>query len=171
MKYIKKHIWIGFLFTVLFVSCGYHFEKGGYINSVVTDVAVFVLDNKSSESGAGILFTNALIQEVLERTDTKVVDKSKATAFIKGSVNSIIFSTLSRSTTESVTERRVSAVIDLKLINKDGELIWSVKNFSSHENYTVSEGEITDEVNKRAAIDKIAQRTAEKLINTLQTDF
>ncbi|MCD4722665.1 MAG: hypothetical protein K8S13_22830, partial [Desulfobacula sp.] len=66
---------------------------------------------------------------------------------------------------------RVWASVDLKLIDKDGEVIWSVKDFSSHEEYTVSEDKITDESNKREAVDKIATRSAEKLISKMLVNF
>ena len=169
MKNLK---WI--LYTclvVFFTSCGYQFEGGGYINKDVSSVAVRALKNTSSETGAGIAFTNALIQEIIQKTDTKVVEESLASAFLEGTIKGITFTTLSRSTTESVLERRISATVDLKLINREGEVIWSASDFTSYEDYTVSQDNITDEGNKKAAVDKIAIRSAEKLISNLMTNF
>ena len=156
---------------VSIASCGYQFEGSGFINKDVKSVAVRILNNKSSETGAGIVFTNALIQEILQKTETRVVDESMASAFLEGSITAITFATLSRSTTESVLERRIWATTNLKLINRDGELIWSVSNFPSHEDYKVSPDKITDEHNKKAAVDKIAVRSAEKLISKLMNNF
>lgn len=157
--------------VAFFVSCGYRFEGGGYIKNDVMRVAVKVLENKTSESGADVTFTNALIREIIQKTDTKVVDESRATAVFEGTIKAINFTTLSRSTTEAVIERRAAAIIDLKLIDKDGDVIWSVKDFTSSNEYTVSEDKITDESNKREAVDKIAIRTAEKVITNLMTNF
>jgi len=171
MKHLKYTFLICLFVSAVFASCGYHFEGGGYINNDVTRVAVKVLENKSSETDAGIIFTNALIREIIQTTDTKVVDEPRATAVFKGKIKAITFATLSRSTTESVVERRISAVIDLKLINRDGEVIWSVKDFTWHEEYKVSEDKITDESNKREAVDKIAARTAEKLVSRMLNNF
>ncbi|WP_457553125.1 LPS assembly lipoprotein LptE [Desulfobacula sp.] len=169
---MKRLKWILYgCLVVFFTSCGYQFQGGGYINKDVARVAVKVLENKSSETGAGIAFTNALIQEIIQRTDTKVVDESLASVFFKGTIKRITFATLSRSTTESVVDRRVLATIDLKLVNKDGEVIWSVTDFTSYEEYTVSADKITDESNKKEAVDKIAIRSAEKLINKLMINF
>ncbi|MBU8849458.1 MAG: hypothetical protein KOO64_07920 [Desulfobacterales bacterium] len=169
MKNLK---WVLFVCVfAFFASCGYQFEGGGYIKNDVTRVAVKVLENKSSETGAGIAFTNALIREILQKTDTKVVDESRATAVFEGTIKSITFATLSRSTTESVIERRVTATVDLKLTDKDGDVIWSVKDFTSDEEYTVSEDKITDESNKREAVEKIAARSAEKLISKMMINF
>ncbi len=160
-----------FLFLFVPVSCGYQFEGGGYINNDVTRVAVNMLENKTSQTGASIMFTNALIKEILGKTDTKIVDKARFSVVLKGRINSITFATLSRSTTESVIERRVSASLDIQLINQDGQIIWAVKNFTSEEEYKVSEDTITDESNKRAAVEKISIRTAEKLINKMLNNF
>ncbi len=172
MKNLKRIIFV-YLFVILFfVSCGYRFEGGGYLKDDVTHVAVLALENRSSETGAGITFTNALIQEILQKTDSKVVKESRATAVLKGTVKSITFATLSRSSTESVTERKVSATVDLQLINKDdGEVIWSVKDFTSYEEYTVSTDKVTDESNKKEAVDKIAVRNAEKLVGSMLVNF
>ncbi len=137
----------------------------------ITRVAVRVYENKSSETGAGLSFTNALVQEILQKTDTKVVDESVANHIIEGRIEAITFSTLSRSTTDSVLERRVSAIIDLKIKNKNGGIIWSIKNFSSNEDYTVSSNATDDEANKRQAVDKIAQRSAEHLVSKMLNKF
>jgi hypothetical protein len=159
------------LFLFLFVSCGYQFEGGGYINNDVTFVAVNMLENKTSQARADILFTNSLIKEIIEKTDTKIVDDSRASAVLKGSINAITFKTLSRSTTESVIERRITASVDIKLINQDGQIIWTVKNFTSDEEYKVSEDTIADESNKRAAVEKISIRIAEKLVSKMLNNF
>ncbi len=161
-----------FLFSVTFFSsCGYQFEGGGYINDDVMIVAVNVMENKSSETAAGLSFTNALVQEILQNTDTKVGDVSSATAVLEGTITAIKFTSMARASTESVIDRRISATVDMKLTNKGGEVIWSVKNFTSYEDYTVSQDKVTDEISKKEAVDKIAIRNAEKLVSQMLTNF
>ncbi len=156
----------------LVAGCGYHLEGGGYINEDVTRVSVAVFENKSSETRADMSFTNQLIQEIQAKTDTVVVDSDKATRKITGTVNAITFSTLSRSSSETVVERQVKALIDVQLIGADGEVLWSVKNFSSTESYTVvDENTVNDESNKAAAVEKIAQRSAERLVSQMLSNF
>jgi len=162
------------LSVLLFVltSCGYQFEGGGYLNSDVTHVAVEMMDNKSQATGAGVVFTNSLIKEILEKTDTKIVDDTtKAVAVLKGRINSITFATLSRSTTESVVARRISANVDMQLVDKDGQIVWSVKNLTSHEDYQVSKDKLTDDSNKRDAVVKISIRNAEKVVLRMMNKF
>ena len=155
----------------LVAGCGYHLEGGGYINEGVTRVAVDVFENKSSEARAGMSFTNHLIQEIQTKTDTAVVDSDKATRKITGIVNAITFSALSRVSTETVVERRVTALVDVQLTGPDGEILWSVKNLSSKESYAVDPNKVDDEANKRAAVEKIALRSAERVVSQMMTNF
>jgi outer membrane lipopolysaccharide assembly protein LptE/RlpB len=152
-------------------GCGYHFEGGGYINEGVTRVAVEVFKNKSSETNAGIIFTNEFIREILEKTDTSVVDSARASNRILGTVNSITFSTLSRISAEEVVERQVTAMVDVQLVSADGKVLWSVKNFSSKESYAVEDETVNDEINKREAVDTIAQRISERVISQMKSNF
>lgn len=159
------------LLAVLAAGCGYHLEGGGYINEDVTRVSVTVFENKSSETRAGMSFTNQLIQEIQAKTDTTVVDSDPATRKITGTINAITFSTLSRSSSETVVERQVRALIDVQLIGLDGEILWSVKNFSSTESYSVDEDTVNDDANKREAVEKIALRSAERLVSQMTSNF
>jgi len=68
MENFKWILFVCLSAIVFFASCGYRFEGGGYIKNDVTRIAVKVLDNKSSETGAGIAFTNALIREIIQKT-------------------------------------------------------------------------------------------------------
>lgn len=164
MKNLKL---ILFVLLLVLTSCGYQFEGGGFLNSDVTQVAVEMMDNKSSASGAGIVFTNALIKEIMEKTDTKLVnDPTKAVAVLKGRINSITFATLSRRTTESVVSIRIKASVDMQLIDKDGQIVWSVKNFTSRE-----DSNVIDDSNNRDAVVKIATRNAEKAVISMMNKF
>ncbi len=170
---MKKHIGLlmAGLVMVSFFSCGYRLEGGGYIQESITRVAVAVFENNSSQTRAGVVFTNELIREILEKTDTRVVDSDKSTRKIQGTVKSITFATLSRSSTETVVERRVTAVMDVRLLGPDNEIIWSVKDFSSNEDYVVAEDKVSDEGNIRQAVEKIAQRSAQRLVSQMMVNF
>ena len=156
---------------LLTASCGYHLEGGGYLNQDVTRVAVKVFENKSSETGAGIIFTNALVEEIIRKTDTRVVDDAMADFVIDAQINAITFSTLSRSTTDNVTERRVTAVVDLKIKDKNNDVVWSVKGFSSDDEYEVSNDTAVDDANRVEAIEEIARRSAEQLVSKMVSNF
>jgi len=169
MKYMKKVLLVC-LFLII-AACGYKFEGGGYINKDVVRVAVKALENKSSETGADVIFTNALVREILQKTDTKVVDEATANAVIEGTIKSVTFAALSRTTAESVIERGVSATMDIQMVNKDGEVIWSAMDLSSTESYKTSQDKAADEGNKGTALEKIAARTAERIVSRMLSNF
>lgn len=153
------------------LGCGYRLAGGGYINSDVGRVSVAIFENKTSESRAGISFTNELIREITAKTDTVVVGVGDAGRKISGTVRSISFSTLSRSSSEDVTERQVDAVVDVVLTGPGGKILWSVKSLTATESYKVSTSSVDDEANKRAAVDLIAERVAERIVSQMTNDF
>ena len=159
------------IFLFILVSCGYKFEGGGYIQDDISHIAVEMMDNRSSETRAGIVLTNAIIKEITGKTNTKIAGDSKAVAVLKGRINSITFATLSRATTESVIERKVTANVDIQLVNNSGKIIWAVKNFVLYEDYKVSDNTIADEINKADAVDRISIRTAEKIVSKMMNNF
>lgn len=152
-------------------GCGYRLAGGGFVYNDVARVSVAIFENKSTESRAGISFTNELIREITAKTDTIVVDAANATRKISGTVQSITFSTLSRSSSEDVTERQVNAMVDVVLTGGGGKILWSVKNFSANESYEVSSSTVDDDANKREAVDLIAERVAERLVSQMTNDF
>jgi len=158
-------------FLMIGPGCGYRLAGGGLINNDVTRVSVAIFENKSTESRAGISLTNEMIREITAKTDTIVVGTGNATRNIYGTVQSITFSTLSRSSSEDVTERQVNATVDVVLTGVGGKILWSVKNFSATESYKVSNSSVDDEANKREAVDLIAERVAERLVSQMTNDF
>lgn len=159
------------LFLIIGPGCGYRLAGGGFINNDVTRVSVAIFENNSTESRAGISFTNELIREITAKTDTIVVDAANATRKISGTVQSITFSTLSRDSSEDVTERQVSVKVNVVLTGAGGKILWSVKNFSANESYEVSSDAVDDDANKREAVDLIAERVAERLVSQMTNDF
>ena len=152
-------------------ACGYHLEGGGPVHPGVTRVGVTVFTNRSAHTHAGIDFTNELIREIQDRTDTTVVDPADAAYLINGKITSITFATLSRSSTETVTERRVTAVVDVQLLSPDKKVIWSVNHFSAVESFSVGSDNIDDEANIRKALEIIAERMAERLVSQMSANF
>lgn len=171
LKSFRIVITFNLLFIILLGSCGYQFESGGYLKQNITQISVTMFKNKTSESNADQVFTNELVREIVEKSNTRVVDKQKGVALIKGTINSISFETLSRSSSESVLERRVSANIDVTLLDKDGKVLSIVKGFVTEDEYAVSEDQITDESNKQEAVENIARRSAEKLVSKFLVNF
>jgi hypothetical protein len=152
-------------------ACGYRLEGGGLVHPGVSRVGVTVFTNRTAQTHAGIDFTNELIREIQDRTHTRVMDPNDAAYVIKGTITSITFATLSRSSTENVTERRITAVVDVQLFSADKKVIWSVNNFSAMESYIVGSDRIDDTANIRKSLEVIARRMAERIVSQMTADF
>ncbi|MBI9090347.1 MAG: hypothetical protein JEZ12_14110 [Desulfobacterium sp.] len=152
-------------------GCGYRLSGGGPLPGSVTRVAVAMFENRSFETGAEAVFTSALMTELVRSSDARVVDRGEADAVILSTIRSITIGELTRTADDAVVERRVSAVLDLDMVGKDGETIWSVRNFSESEVYTVSSENASDEAAKREAVQEIADRVAERIISKMRDNF
>lgn len=167
----KKAIWLLAGLVLLVSACGYRLEGGGQLHPGVTRVGVTVFENRSAQTYAGIYFTNEMIREIQDRTDTQVVDPDRAVFLIKGAIKGITFATLSRSSTETVTERRINAVVDVQLLDADNAVQWSVSNFTATESYFVAPDKVNDEANIRDGIEIIAKRMAERIVSQMAANF
>lgn len=158
----------GFLLLCLMLAgCGYHIEGYTVLPGKVRTVHVGLIENRSDRTGAEYLFTNALISEIMERTAADIVPLDRADARITGVIRSITVGALTRSSDDDVLQGRVSASVDLALSAVDGHRLWSVRGMHHSEIYTASTANITDEAAKSEAVDRIAQRLAEKLVSSM----
>jgi hypothetical protein len=78
---------------------------------------------------------------------------------------------LTRTAEDVVLERQVSAVIDLEMVDLNGEVIWSVQGFSLNEVFTAMGDNALDEAGKREAIEEIADRISERVVDRMRDRF
>ncbi|MDY0221073.1 MAG: LPS assembly lipoprotein LptE [Desulfobacterium sp.] len=170
---MKKSLISGTLaaLVLLLTGCGYTFSNSGPLPGNVSRISVVMFENLSFETGAESIFTSALIRELVQKSDAMVVDRDKAEAVITGTVRSITVGALTRSADDAVVERQVSAVIDLDMVDSSGEAIWSVRSFSLSEAFTARSDNALDEAGKREAIEKIAARISERIVDRMRDRF
>ncbi len=160
------------LFTWLMASsCGYRFSGQSVLPGGAVKIFVGMFENRSLETGAEHVFTNALIKEILRTTQAGIVDSSNADANITGVLTSITLDTLSRSSDDSVVERVVWATLDLTMRDPAGKVLWSVTGFTEKAEYTVSSSNETDEAAQKEGIKEIALRISERLVSRMTDDF
>ena len=152
-------------------SCGYRFSNGGNIPNGITKLSVKIFENNSSETGAENAFTTALINELVQSTNADIVDQKDAAALIKGRIDSITFGSLTRDSIDAVNSIRITAIVDLDMTDRTGGVIWSVHNFSDYEDYSFANENTLDTAARKQAIEKIADRIAEKIVSKMQDNF
>jgi outer membrane lipopolysaccharide assembly protein LptE/RlpB len=161
---------LSFCFVLTLVHCGYHFAGAGNLPGGIKSVAITVLENRTVETGAENIFTNALIYEFTRSGQATVTDVANADAVLSGIIERLSITTASRTGTLSVLERRITAYVALKLKNQDGEVIWAATSITADETYEVADM-ATIEQNKREAIVRLSERLAEVAYNQMTEDF
>lgn len=157
---------------VVLAGCGYHPKGMGLTAPAgVHTIAVTVLENRTAESGIETRLTSDLAYEFTRSKIVKVVDKDKADAVLSGIVLALREDTVSHTASYESDERRVTITLDLALKGADGKVIWSRRALSDREAFKVSSDKLATEGNRRAAIDVISKRLAEKVHNAIFQDF
>ena len=171
-KEIGKAI-VALVVFVALAGCGYHFEGMGLTAPEgVRTIAVTVLDNRTSESGIETVFTSDITYEFTRSKVLRVVGKDTADAVLGGRVASMTVDTISHTASYDSDERRVIITLDLALERADGNVIWSNKSLSDKEAFKVDPSDkLATEKNRRAAIETISERLAEKIHNRILQGF
>ena len=190
------------VFLVFFASsCGYKVEGGCRLPGQIKTISVSLFKNKSSQTGAEIIFTNSLIQELMRSSSVKIIDldssddqskkdshngktsaykdknqlnQSKtdaADALIQGTIVSITFDALARTSDDVVYRRGVNAVVNIEMKSKIGDVLFLVTNFTETDSYSVTHDNSIDETIIKSTVEKVASRLARRVVSQMTDDF
>jgi hypothetical protein len=152
-------------------SCSYRFSGTGSLPSDITRIYVSVIENKTSDSGIEKYITDDLINEFILRRKDVLSRQEDAEGILSGSIEYIRDTPIAHSSQSKSTQRRVVLGIVLKLVDQKGKKIWAVNGINANEAYKVTEDKTLTEQNKKAAIQVLSKRLAEKIYNRLTDDF
>jgi outer membrane lipopolysaccharide assembly protein LptE/RlpB len=165
-----KYIGIIVIGGLTLSACGYRFAGSGSLPGGTQTVFVEVLENRTAETGIENTFTADLRYEFVRNRMTAT--KSKAAGILSGVIRSLRVETIARASQTVSQERRVTATVDLNLVDQDGKVLWSVKGISDSEAYQVTADDKTAiDFNKRAAITRLSKRIGESVFYRLTDDF
>ena len=171
MRINRKYIKVVIFFCTFLSACGYRFAGGGNLPNGIGSISIQILENRTAETGVESVFTNDLIYEISKNKGVVLTSSDRADATLTGVIESIRSETISRAGQLTAIEKRVIAVVDLKLADPDEKIIWSAKGVTENEAYDVSGDKQLSERKKRAAIEKLSKRLAEKIYHRLTDDF
>lgn len=158
--------------ALLTTACGYRFAGTGGYPDDVEKIFIEVFENRTSKAGIERVVTNQLIFEFTrQREQSLASDTNDADATLKGVIQSILTRTISRVGTEVANEREVIMSLDLRLIKKDGEVIWAARGISGREAYDVSDLKLENDRNEALAIARLSERLSERVYSRLTDDF
>lgn len=165
----KKAIVI--LMAVWIAGCGYQFAGSGPIPGDFRRIHVPVMENRSAETGIETLFTNDLIYEMTRSGRVEITDPQRADAILKGEIRSISSANVAHRTSRTAMERRVTVVVELKLLANNGTLIRQVAGLSDDETYRVTADRERNDLERHNALRQISRRMAESVFLRLTDDF
>jgi outer membrane lipopolysaccharide assembly protein LptE/RlpB len=170
---IKPPPLAGFLLIVLvgLCSCGYQFAGSGSLPQGVEKIFITVLENKTTEAGIENQVTNALVYEFTRNQQDLASEANEADAILKGSVTSLVTTTISRQGERTSKERRIILTVDLALVKPDDKAIWNAKGIQADKTYLSGDDEAVSGNNRREALTLAAQRLAEDVYNRMTDDF
>ncbi len=171
MHYPKKDVWLVCIIFLLTVSCGYRFSGGGDLPGAVKSIHVTILENITAETGMENIFTNDLINEFTRSSKAVVTGRGEADAVISGVITSINIQSISHSGSHTSLEKRATALVNIKLMDKNGGMIWQRNGISEDETYDVNADQLVTEQNKAAALSELSKRLAEKIHIIMTNDF
>jgi hypothetical protein len=144
----------------------------GQLPGGVQTLAVQMFDNRTSQTGAEALITNAVISELNRRRQGSVVSVREAQATLSGVIESITWDTVTLKAVNTAAERRVYATFSLSLADRNGDVLWERSGLKAEQAYTVVEGDkLATENNRLEAIRTISSRVAENAYRRLTDQF
>ncbi len=156
-------------------GCGYRLEPYGPLSRNVSQVFVPVFENTTTYPYAGVSFSNAMIQEIMEQTTTRISKGKDSSCQLRGHVKKIVFSPVVRDVEETVYQEKITIWTDMELTDETGKILWNERDMKISKDYAASRPDTATIQSKEAgiqnAIQAIAKRTAQKAVSAMKNDF
>jgi outer membrane lipopolysaccharide assembly protein LptE/RlpB len=160
---------------LLIAACGYH--TAGTAVRLPSDLHTVYLPgiaNTSQAYGIGQTFTKAVVQELRQRTNYRVITTNDGTAdaTLSGTITSVYIAPL---TYDSVTGRISSSLVvvslNASLTGKDGKVLWSNPYFLYREQYQESVNVASFFEESTPAVQRLATGFAQTLVANILEAF
>ncbi len=153
-------------------ACGYQMVgKETHVPPGLSSVAIPTFKNRTYEPGIEIPFTQAFLREFILDRRVNVVDRAQADSLLEGAITDFRFYSVSYDRSGLVLEYQTIVVLDVTLKDREGKVLWEQKNLSETQWFRASSSVLTNEANKTAAIQQIAQLVAGRLRNRFFSNF
>ena len=162
------------VFMLLLTSCGYHVAGGAnLLPTEIHTIAVTPFRNASIQYKLSDYLTEAVSREMIARAHYRIVaDPAKADAVLTGAVANLFSSAV---VADPVTGRssaaQVVVLIQAKLIDKSGKVLFERPNIEFRERYeiSVSPQQYFDE--SQAALQRLSRDVARTVVSAILENF
>jgi len=157
-------------------ACGYHTagNNGPRLPHDLHTIYVEPIQNSTQTYRIGQTFTEAVVRELRERTNYRVIttNDGSADAVLGGTITSITFAPLTfDSATGRVSTSLVAVAMNAKLTEKDGKVLWNNPNFLFREQYQLSTDPSSFFEEEEPAVQRMAKSFSKTLVANILEAF
>lgn len=155
-------------------ACGYRIiPDGEAIDKNIQKIFVDVFANKTSEANIENTFRTAFIDQIIQGRRFKLAGSpGEADALLQGSIESLTAASLSYQATNLAAEDRISVVLSLTLeAQNPKKVLWANSSFSSFQDYAMGNNLSVAQANKKNALIKLSNDTAERAYRLMMSGF
>lgn len=169
-----KHPALLLLFVVALTGCGYHVAgSANLLPTEIRTIAVTPWKNASTQYKISNYMTEAISREMISRTGYKIVaDPTKADAVLSGSVANMFSSAV---VADPVTGRssgaQVVVLIQARLIDKSGKVLFERQNIEFRERYEISVNPQQYFDESQAALQRLSRDVARTVVSAILENF
>jgi outer membrane lipopolysaccharide assembly protein LptE/RlpB len=176
---MKKKFAVGLLFvsSLAISSCGYHAATTGRSSNLPASLNTIYVPqfvNKTTTYNVDRLLTTAVIRELQDRTKYKVVlqGNNDADATLSGTVLSEQASPLTYDTqTQRASSAMVTVTASVKLVDKQGHVLYENPNYTFREQYQVSTEVSSFFEEESPALDRLARDFGHQVVADILEAF
>jgi outer membrane lipopolysaccharide assembly protein LptE/RlpB len=162
------------LLTVALAGCGYHVgPQASLLPKTIHTIAIPQFGNNTVQYKLSSYMSEAITREFITRTRyTVVADPAQADATLYGSiVNYFSNATVSDPTTGRGSGAQLSVQVQIKLVAKDGKVLFTRPNFGFLDRYEISvlPGQYIDE--SGATLQRVSRDLAKSVVSAVLENF
>ena len=156
-------LFIGFMLMLFLVyGCGY--SNKSLVVRNVESIYIPIFENDTFRRGLEFGITKAVKDEIMSKTNLRIVDKDSADTHLTGTLKDVVESVLTRDIRDSIVESRVILIVDIKLVDRrTGRVLVDKRHIRQEAEFIVKRGETVD-----SAYDEGFVNLAEVIVNSLE---
>ncbi len=140
------------LALILVYGCGY--SNKSLISRNINSIYIPIFDNTTFRRGIEFDLTKAVKNEIMSKTNLRIVDKESADTVLHGTVSNFKEAVLTLDITDNIVESRVTLFVDFKLIDKrTSRTLVEENGISQSAEFIVRRGETLDSATEEGILD------------------
>lgn len=162
------------LLALLSTGCGYHTaNNASLLPKTIHTIAIPQWANATTQYKLSTYMSEALSRELIGRTSyTVVADPAKADATIYGSlVNIFQNATVFDPTTGRGTGAQIIVQINIRMIGKDGKVLFTRPNMEFRDRYEISVDPLQYIDESQSTLTRLSKDVARSVVSAILSDF